>query len=160
MFNRTRTILLTAMLALLVAAPAATAQSTHKYNATMMTATVSTANGYPNPGGHAVLAGSVLSPQLGPGTLLDTVVMTGQSAPNVFTFSGVEVAYLGDGTIRDVFTGTATIQPDGSQVVVVKGRITRGSGRYTGATGSYTFNGTTAAGSTVTTGTSSGSVVF
>jgi hypothetical protein len=160
MFNRTRTILLTAILALLVAAPAATAQSTHKYNATVMTATVSTANGYPNPGGHAVLAGSVLSPQLGPGTILDTVAMTGQSAPNVFTFSGVEVGYFGDGTIRDTFTGTTTIQPDGSQAVVVKGRVTRGSGRYTGATGSYTFTGTTAPGSNVTTGTSSGSLVF
>jgi hypothetical protein len=160
MLNHTRTILLTALVALLASAPVASAQTTHKYSSTTMIAPVSTANGYPNPGGYAVFTGTVLTKPFGPGSVVDTVVVTGQSAPNVLTLAGSEVAYFGDGTVRDTFTGTTTIQSDGSQAVAVKGRVTRGSGHYTGATGSYTFSGTTAPGSNVTTGTSSGSIVF
>jgi hypothetical protein len=160
MFNRTRMILLTAMLALLLAAPVASAQRTYKYSSTAMVAPVSTSNGYPSPGGYAVLTGTILTKPFGPGTVVDSVTIMGQPSPNVFTIGGSEVAHFSDGTVRDTFTGTSTIQSDGSQLVAIKGRVTRGSGRYSGATGSYTFTGTTPAGSSVTTGTSTGTVTL
>ena len=166
MLNHTRTILLTAIVAVLVAAPVAAAKKTHaaktnhEYTSTVMASAVWTANGYPSPGGYAVLSGTVLSPQFGPGTVIDTVAVTGQPSPNVFTFNGTEVDHFADGSLRNNLTGTATVQDDGSQTIVIKGRFTRGTRSYTGATGGYTFTGTIAPGSNVVIGTSSGSLVF
>ena len=160
MLKHTRTILLTAMLALLVAAPVASAKTNHKYSSTVMASPVWTANGYPNPGGWAVLSGSLMTKPGGPGTVTDTVAITGQPNPNTFAFNGVEVAQLVDGTVRSTFTGTTTVQDDGSQNLVINGRIIRGTGRYNGATGSYTFTGKIPPGSTVITGTSTGSIAY
>ena len=172
--NRTRTILLTAILALLVAAPVAAAKRTYNYTSTVTSAPVSTSGGYPNPGGSAVMAGTLSTEPFGAGAVIDHVTMTGQPSPNVFTFEGTEVDLFADGTSGNTFTGTATIQSDGSQNVVINGRLTLGvnqgrkqvlfgpggTGRYRGATGSYTFHGTIPAGSNVITGSSSGTIVF
>jgi len=155
-----RTILFTALLALLVAAPSAAAQKSHSYTSTSMLAPVSTANGYPNPGGFAVVTGTLMTKPFGPGVLTDTVTIMGQPSPNTLTLGGSEVARFNDGTVRSTYTGTVTIHEDGSQTIVANGRITRGSGRYSGASGSYTFTGTTAPGSNVITGSSTGSIVF
>lgn len=174
MLKRTRPILLIAMLALLVAAPIAAAKKTYNYTSAVTASPVSTSNGYPNVGGSAVLAGSLTSTPFGPGTVIDHLTVTGQPQANVFTFEGTEVDMFADGTAGNAFTGTATVQSDGSQAIVIHGRYTKGgnqarnqvlfgpgsTGRYKGATGSYTYTGTIPAGSNVATGTSSGTMRF
>ena len=174
MLNRTRTILLAAILALLVVAPVAAAKRAHNYSATVTSAPVATSGGYPNPGGSAVMAGTLTTTPFGAGAVIDHVTVTGQPSPNVFTIEGTEVDLFADGTSGNTFTGTATVQSDGSQNVVINGRLTQGrnqgrtqvlfgpggTGRYQGATGSYTFHGTIPAGSNAITGTSTGTMVF
>ena len=174
MLKRTRPILLIASLALLVAAPIAAAKKTYKYSSTVTSAPVSTTNGYPNVGGSAVLVGSLTSTPFGPGTVIDHVTVTGQPQANVFTFKGTEVDMFADGTAGNTLTGTATVQAGGSQAIVIHGRLTQGrnqrpnqvlfgpgsTGRYKGATGSYTYTGTIPAGSNVATGSSSGTMTF
>jgi hypothetical protein len=140
-------------------APAKAKQS-HKYSSTVQTATLTTGNGYPAPGGTALTAGTVVSKALGPGALIDRVTITGQPAPNVFAFEGKETDFLAAGTLRNTFTGTATVQPDGSQVLAFEGRFTGGTARYRGAKGRYRGSGTIAPGSTVINGGSTGKVVY
>jgi hypothetical protein len=174
MLKRTRPILLIAILALLVAAPIAAAKKTYKYSSTVTSSPVLTTDGYPSVGGSAVLAGSLKSTPFGPGTVIDHLTVTGQPQANVFTFEGTEVDLFADGTAGNTFTGTATVQSDGSQAIVIHGRYAQGrnqgpnqvlfgpggTGRYKGVTGTYTYTGTIPAGSNVATGTSSGSMRF
>jgi hypothetical protein len=135
-------------------------RKTHKYKSTISSATLSTANGYPGPGGTAVLAGAVRLTGFGEGAMVDRVKITGQPQPNVFSFSGTEIDYLAAGSWRSTYSGTATLQPDGSQYVAVTGRFTGGAGAYRGAKGTYRFTGTTPSGSTVLTGHSTGSITY
>ena len=106
--------------------------------------------------------------------LVAVMTVTGQPQANVFTFEGTEVDLFADGTAGNTLTGTATVQADGSQAIVIHGRLTQGrnrgadqvlfgpgaTGRYKGATGSYTYTGTIPAGSNVATGTSSGTMTY
>jgi hypothetical protein len=133
---------------------------THKYKSTISSATLSTANGYPAPGGTTVLAGAMRLTGFGEGALVDHAKITGQPKPNVFSFSGTEVDYLAAGSWRSTYTGTDTLQPDGSQEVTVNGRFTGGTGPYKGAKGTYHFTGTVPSGSTVLTGHSTGSITY
>jgi hypothetical protein len=158
-----------ALLALLVAfgasAPAAAlaktkAKTKHNYSSTLQSAVLSTDNGFPNPGGVAWEAGRLKTKPFGPGGVLDKVTITGHPAANVLSFQGLEVDYLPAGMLNNTFTGTATVQADGSQKVAVTGRFTGGTLRFRGATGGYTFSGTIRAGSTVLTGHSSGSISY
>ena len=142
------------------AAARASRSKTHKYKSTISSATLSTANGYPGPGGTAVMVGAMRLTGFGEGALVDRVKITGQPEPNVFSFAGTEVDYLAAGSWRSTFTGTATVQPDGSQEVAVNGRFKGGTGKYRGAKGTYRFTGTTPSGSTVLTGHSAGSITY
>ena len=147
------------------AAPARTSRAhgprkTHKYKSTISSAPLSTANGYPAQGGTAVMAGAMRLTGFGQGALVDRVKITGQPKPNVFSFSGTEVDYLAAGSWRSTYTGTATVQPDGSQEVTVNGRFTGGTGTYRGARGAYHFSGTVSSGSTVLAGHSTGSITY
>jgi hypothetical protein len=135
-------------------------RKTHRYRSTISTATLSTAAGYPAPGGTAVLAGSMRLTGFGEGALVDRVKITGQPEPNVFSFSGTEVDYLAAGSWRSTYTGTATLGADGSQELTVTGRFTGGTGRYKGAKGTYRFSGTAPSGSTVVSGHSTGSITY
>jgi hypothetical protein len=146
--------------AVAVAPGLAQAKTTRNYTATLQSAPLATGNGYPAPGGTALLAGSVQARPFGNGALIDRVTITSQPAPNVFAFEGTERVFFGAGTQRNRFTGTATVQADGSQVVAVSGRYTGGTGRYRGASGRYTFSGTVAPGSTVLIGSSRGRVSY
>jgi hypothetical protein len=106
--------------------------------------------------------------------VIDHLTVTGQPQANVFTFEGTEVDVFADGTAGNTFTGTATVQSDGSQAIVIHGSYAQGrnqgpnqvlfgpggTGRYKGVTGSYTYTGTIPAGSNVATGSSSGSMTF
>jgi hypothetical protein len=135
-------------------------RKTHEYKSTISSATLSTANGYPGPGGTAVLAGAMRLTGFGEGALVDRVKITGQPEPNVFSFSGTEVDYLAAGSWRSSYTGTSTVQSDGSQEVTLNGRFTGGTGAYKGAKGTYHFTGAVPSGSTVLTGHSTGSITY
>jgi hypothetical protein len=152
-------VAMTAVLAMF-AATASGAARVHKYKSTLSSVSLSTGNGYPNPGGVAVLAGTVSMSGFGNGALVDHVKIAGHPQPNVFEFTGTEVDYLALGTWRSTITGKSTVQPDGSQQVEVSGRFTGGTGLYKRSKGTYTFTGTVPAGSTVLTGHSTGSITY
>ena len=158
MFKTTRNISC-ALAVLAVAAPAASA-TTQQYKASITAGQLSTAKGYPNPGGTAVLSGVVKTDRFGAGSFVDHVLITGVQQPNVIGFWGSEVDYFARGTMRNTFKGTATIDGDGTQHVVINGIFRGGTGRYRRAGGRYRFEGTTPPGSTVMTGKSKGKVAF
>ncbi len=145
-----------------IAAPgsAMAKKTSHDYSATLTGTTVATGDGYPAPGGRSLFSGKLETNGLGDGALWSTITITGQPASNVISFKGTELDYLPAGYGRTKFTGTSTVLPDGSQEVAISGRIIGGTGRYRGATGSYTFKGTVPAGSNVMSGHSSGSISY
>jgi hypothetical protein len=157
-----KSIGLIALLVVLGASGTAQAKGkvTHKYTSTVQTAPLATDDGYPAPGGTALIAGTLETKPLGSGAVVDRVQITGQPAPNVFAFTGKETDFFAAGTMRNTFTGTATVQPDGSQVVAVEGRYTGGTARYRGVSGRYTFNGIVEPGSTLLVGHSSGKFAY
>ena len=133
---------------------------THKYTASLTSAQMSTANGFPAQGGTASFAGALKTNVLGAGALVDHLTIIGNSQPNVIVFKGTEVAFFPNGTLRSTLVGTNTIAGDGSQRVGVKGEVTGGTGRYRNATGRYQFTGNSAPGSTILRGTSHGKVSY
>ena len=149
-----------ALLALALAVPAAQAKSRHSYSSTLQSTALSTGSGYPSPGGTAVLAGTWNSKLFGAGSVVDHVKITGRPDDTTFAFKGTEVCFAAAGTIRDTFTGTAVVLPDGSQKLSIKGSFTGGSGAYKGAKGTYTFTGATAPGSLVVNGRSAGTLTY
>ena len=152
-------ICLIAMFAALAAAPSASARSSHKYHAKVVSGMLTSDNGYPGVGGTALLVGSFDS-TVGEGALVDRVIITGHPEPNAFTFIGGEVDYFANGTASNTFAGTATILADGSQRLAIEGRLNGGTGAYRGARGHYRFVGTAPAGSTIVSGHSSGSITY
>jgi hypothetical protein len=130
------------------------------YAAQIVAAPMTTRDGYPAPGGRAVLIGALESTAFGTGALVDNVKITGVPEPNVVAFKGREVDYFKAGTLRNRFIGTTTIGEDGSQHVVLSGTVTGGTRRYRGAAGSYEYTGEVLPGSTMLTGHSTGKVTF
>ena len=159
-----RTPILLAALAAFAMSPSGLAQAkakrTKTYSSTIQSTTLSTANGYPNPGGTVALAGSWNTSTFGAGALVDHTAIMGRPASNVFTFMGTETDFLGLGSLTAMITGMDTVQPSGVQQISVTGRFIGGTGRYLRATGHFTFTGTTEAGSMVLNGHSSGSVTY
>ena len=135
-------------------------ERTYKYSAKIKSAPLSSGNGYPAPGGTALLAGSLKSRPFGAGAVVDDLTITGQPESNVFTFEGTEVVFFADGTLRDKFSGSSTVAEDGSQAIEVTGKITDGTARFSGATGRFKFSGTVPSGATVMSGHSTGRVTF
>lgn len=157
--HRGRLIAPAALLALLALTPAATAR-TISYTSRLVSAPLATGSGYPAPGGTAVLAGTLTFGPFGNGATIARITITGQPQPNVFAFEGKELDLVPTGSLRNRFTGTSTIQPDGSQQVKITGRYTGGTGRFRGVTGNYAFSGTVPSGSTLLTGGSTGRLVL
>lgn len=157
---RQLTMALVALAALSTVASTAQARTNHHYTSTIRTAALSTAGGYPAPGGTAVVAGTWTTNLYGNGALVDRVTITGHPNATAFTFRGTEVGFVALGTLKDTFTGTATVQPDGSQRLVTTGRFTGGTGPYRRARGSFKFAGSTAPGSSVVNGRSSGTISY
>jgi hypothetical protein len=150
----------TAVLVVTAVVAAASAKSAHTYKSTIVTGSLSTANGYPNPGGTAVVAGTLKLTGFGDGAVVDKLKITGHPQPNVFAFAGTEVDYLATGTWRSTYSGTSTVQSDGSQAIDVTGRFAGGTGPYKRAKGTYHFTGTVPSGSTVLSGHSTGSLTY
>ena len=155
-----KSIALAALVALSSVASTAQARTNHRYTSVIQTAPLSTASGYPAPGGTAVVAGTWTTNLYGNGALVDRVRITGHPNATTFTFRGTEVGFVALGTLKDTFTGTATVQPDGSQKVVSNGRFTGGTGAYRGATGTFKYTGSTAPGSSVLNGRSAGTISY
>ncbi len=141
-------------------ASTARGKTNHHYTSVIQTAPLSTGGGYPAPGGTAVLTGTWRTNLYGNGAVVDHVRITGHPTPNTFTFRGTEVCFVALGTLTDTFTGTDTVQADGSQKVVTQGQFTGGTGAYRGARGSFKFTGSTASGSTVLNGRSAGTISY
>jgi len=158
--NARLAVVVSGLAVLAVALPATASAKTVSYSAKLSSATLSTANDYPNPGGTALLAGAIKAKPFGAGAVVDHVKITGHPESNVFTFKGTETVFYGDGTQRDVFTGTSTVNDDGSLDLEIKGAFKGGTGRYEGATGKYKFNGHANAGATVVNGASTGKITF
>lgn len=135
-------------------------RTTHPYASVIRTTMLSSANGYPAPGGTAVLTGSWNTSLYGHGALIDHVTMTAPLSPTEFTFKGTEVASVTHGTFRDTFTGTATVIPGLGQLIAIHGRGKGGTGAYRRAVGSFVFEGFTDSGSTVTNGHSRGAISY
>jgi hypothetical protein len=156
-----RSIIATAAVAAVAtsAGPAA-AKTTHHYKSTIHNNAVATANGYPNIGGTAVLAGTWVTDLFGTGSVVDHVTITGRPSSTTFTFRGTETCFAAKGSLSDRFSGTATVNPDGTQTITIKGRYVGGTGAYRGAKGSFTFNGATASGSSIVNGHSSGTISY
>jgi hypothetical protein len=157
---RRLTMALAAVAAISIVASPAQAKKNHRYTSVIQTAPLSTGAGYPAPGGTAVVAGTWKTGLYGSGAVVDRVRITGNPTPVTFTFRGAEVCFAPLGTLKDTFTGTATVQPDGSQKVVTNGRFTGGTGAYRGATGIFKYTGSTAPGSSVLNGRSAGTVSY
>ncbi len=156
----TRIVCLAAVLAAIGPASVADAK-TRQYTSHIVSSPMTTADGYPGVGGTAYLAGSLETERFGSGALIDRVTITSQPFErNLFTFEGTEVAFFDRGAVRSVLDGYSIIEDDGSQKVVVDGRITGGTERFRGATGHYQFRGTIPPGSTELTGGSTGRIKF
>jgi hypothetical protein len=141
-------------------AQAKTKTKSHYYASAIESAPVSTGSGYPGVGGTAVLVGTWTTLRFGNGALVDYVTVTGHPTPATFTFKGTEIAYVSRGTFTDTFTGTVTVQSNGSQNVVTRGRVISGTGAYRGVTGRFRFTGATAPGSSVLSGQSAGTLSY
>jgi hypothetical protein len=160
---RTKVIIVSiAALAALPSAAAASGRSKapHPYTSSLQMTTISTANGYPAVGGTAELSGIWNATPFGKGKVVDHVKVVGHPSDNVFTLAGDEVGTLPNGALKDSFTGWALLRPDGSLLVRITGYATGGSGIFSGAKGTYVFDGVTAPGSTVVSGRSSGKLFF
>ena len=96
----------------------------HKYTSTIQTTPLTTGNGYPVPGGTAVITGTLSTDAFGSGAVITRVSVNGQPEPNVFAFKGKETDLLRRWTLKNKFTGTATMQADGSQVIEIQGEYT------------------------------------
>jgi hypothetical protein len=151
------------------AAPASAAAEAKTFKYTSKYQSMSTAHGYPSPGGTARLEGGVKVRRDG-GYLHDHLTITEQLAPNVFAFKGKGVDDWGtgeenSGKLRHKFKGTTTVRADGSQRLAIKGHFTGGrvdfaplepGGRHRDPSGHYKGSATVAAGSTVMVGRSKG----
>jgi hypothetical protein len=71
--------------------------------------------------------------------------------PTPGKFKSRGVSFGPRGSISAKFTGTGTLNADGSTTISGSGKITGGTGVYKGATGSLSFTGTSPKGSTVVT---------
>ena len=79
---RQLTMALAALAALFTVASTAQAKTNHRYTSVIQTAPLSTASGYPAPGGTAVVAGTWKTNLYGNGAVVDRVRITGNRRPS------------------------------------------------------------------------------
>jgi hypothetical protein len=138
----------------------ASAKVTKRYTSSLSTAAMSTDGGYPGQGGKAVLAGTWDVSPFGSGAVIDHITMGRSMAPGVLSFVGTERDLLPKGALYALFSGTATIRPDGSVAISARGAFQGGTGLFRGAAGTFTYTGVTPAGSSITSGRSTGAITY
>jgi hypothetical protein len=147
---RTRILLVLALALALAVVPAATAQAAKTRN---LTASLKMAMiGQTSSG--AVFAGELL------GTPLRRSGMVLRNAVAGSTSNGKAVVYAKRGTVRANVVNQIEPQPDGSVNLPGRYRITGGTGRYRGATGSGTFDARLPADSTIYEATITGKIRY
>src|SRR4051794_38843150 len=150
------------LFAALAIAPAALAQSSHRYSSSIELNTLSTGNGYPSAGGFSVLSGDWNVTGLGEsaGALVDRLTITGHPTDAVFTFKAAETGFLPGGTINDVAAGWSMLRPDGTLAVAGEGDFIGGTGKYRRARGHFTYTGVGSPVTGVIRLTSRGTIIF
>ena len=96
-------------------------------------------------------AGRITGKPFGTAGTVGDVTVT--NTPAGLITEGRPVVYAKKGTVNLKTTDVVEFQPDGSITLTGTAKATGGTGRYKGATGSSTFNGTLPPGSSVTVGT-------
>ena len=138
----------------IAATPAQAAK--HSINSTVVIADIGS-TGSPPVSGSADYAGSIKG-SLGSGAVLGH----NDFGPVVGEFAGTIRAFYNKGTVKGSLVGTGgpNTGPGGGLTFSGTGEITKGSGKYKGAKGTFTFEGTQPANSTVTTLTITGSAKY
>ena len=147
-----KVICVVAVLGLAVACAAPAQAATHNIDSTIRLAHVEE-TGSPPVSGSAEYAGTFKG-ALGSGAI------TGQLSYAVPEFQGTFRVYLNKGTLKGTMEGSAAPAPGGGIAVSGSGEITKGSGKYKGAAGEFTFSGTQAADPPVATLAITGSVKY
>ena len=130
-------------------ASAAPSQRSCKINVTGSFVTVAVLSGNPPLSGSSEDVNTVDGKICGKGVHGAGRDVTTYTAPGVFNGKGV--SFGPNGSTRNTFEGTGTLMPNGDIAFSGAGRITGGTGRFKGASGSFTFTGTQQAGSSVST---------
>ena len=138
---RTRILLVVALVLSLVVVPTATGQAAKRTRS--LTGTLHMASIGDNPPSGQVFAGEFVGRPIG----RSGVILRNQVSGS--TSTGKAVVYAKHGTIRANVTNQLQPQPDGSVNLPGTFKITGGTGRYRGATGSGTFEARLPANSTV-----------
>jgi hypothetical protein len=136
----------------IAATPAQAAK--HKVNVTIVIADIAE-TGSPPVSGSSDYAGSVTG-SLGSGAILGH----NDFGPTVGEFQGTNKVFYNKGTVKTTLQGTGGPNTGGGLIFSGSGQFTKGTGKYKGAKGSYTFEGTTPANSTVTTLTITGTLKY
>ena len=138
------------------------AATTIRVTETQVTNQISASSGFPGVGGTQRNAGTISTTAFGRGqkAQVNTVTVTGQPTATTIAFTVRGTDFFAAGTQRWTARGTATIQPDGSITAAGRGRFVGGTGRYRGARGTFSFTGTQAAGTTIQTARSRGTIRF
>jgi hypothetical protein len=113
--------------------------------------------GSPPVSGSADYAGSVKGSQ-GSGAILGH----NDFGPAVGEFHGTNKVFYNKGTLKTTLDGTGgpNTGPEGGLIFSGTGEFTKGTGKYKGAKGTFSFEGTQPANSTVTTFTVTGSLKY
>lgn len=140
----------------------ASAATTVRFTETQVTNQISAAGGFPGVGGTQRNAGTITTTAFGRGqkAQVNTVKVTGQATATTVAFTIRGTDFFAAGTQRWTARGNATIEPDGSITAIGRGRYVGGTGRYRGARGTFSFTGTQAAGTTIQTARSRGTISF
>lgn len=124
------------MLLLVATAPAAALAATHKAKSRSVTATIQTvtlsSQGNPPISGSSVAVGTVKG-KLGSGAIVGATTF---AAPN---FTTKFTLFLAHGTLKGSFSGSGTVNQDGSGSATGKGKVTGGTDTYKGSKGKFTF---------------------
>ena len=139
---RSRILLVLSLVAALALVPVATAgapaKKTRNLNVHVKMAPIDS-----NPPSGSVFAGEAKGKPIG------TAAMTARNQVSGSTSTGTAVVYAKRGTIRATIKNEIQPQPDGSVRVPGTFKVTGGTRRYKGATGSGTFDGSLPANDTV-----------
>jgi hypothetical protein len=138
-------------IALVAASPAQAARYSLDETVTIA---VLQSTGSPPVSGTSHYAGTVEG-DLGSGAIVGTNVFG--PVPN---FEGPLRVFYKKGSLKGKLAGSGTPNPDGSISFSGTGTITKGTGKYKGAKGKFSFSGTQAADATVTTFEVTGSVKY
>jgi hypothetical protein len=149
---RTRILVVAAVVLSLVVAPAATAQAAKKTRT--MTGSVHLAVIGENGENGSAFAGELVGKPVRRAAVILRNEITGS------TSNGKAVIYAKHGTIRANVVNELQPQPDGSVNLPGTFKITGGTGRYRGATGSGTFQALLPANSTIYEATISGKIRY